>query len=41
MENFTSKKMILGVKSDIVIFYIMEKFDERNANVVGGKVSPT
>jgi hypothetical protein len=38
MVNFTSKRMTPGVKSDTMLFYIMENLNERT-HVVGGEVS--
>jgi hypothetical protein len=38
MANFTSKKMTLGVKSDIIMFFIMEFLNDRPYSV-GGEVS--
>jgi hypothetical protein len=41
MVNFMSKRMTLGVKSDILMLYTMENVNGIETCIVGGKVSPT
>lgn len=41
MVNFMSKRMTLGVKSDIMMLYTMENVNGLESYVVGREVSPT
>jgi hypothetical protein len=39
MVNYTSKRMTLGVKYDMIMFYTMENVNGKQPNALGGKVS--
>jgi hypothetical protein len=40
MVNYTSKRMTPGVKSDMIMFYIMRNLNGKQTSFMGRKVSP-